>query len=235
MCDFGKRCCVTCLSPVGIVRHCFDPSKQDRLRLEFSATIPWLGEERKRNEGIEVSDAQKAFIIKPGENGTAVAEICRKAGTSAATYFNWKKRYAGLLPTEMKQLKQLEDENGRLRRSWRTSPWTARCCGTSSGESSEAWSSARAGSRDVQRLGGTDPKGLWGHEVRLLDVPLQIPPHGSGCRRKADQVSAKRVCATVTCSPVCPRSEVSSVVVWSFADRLRNSRGVRPSRLVCGR
>ena len=43
-----------------------------------------------------------------------MAEICRKAGISQATYFNWNKKYAGLLPTEMKRLKQLEDEN-----SWR--------------------------------------------------------------------------------------------------------------------
>ena len=57
------------------------------------------------------SDAQKAFIIKQGEDGTPVAEICRKAAISRATYFSWKKKYAGLLPTEMKRLKQLEDEN----------------------------------------------------------------------------------------------------------------------------
>ncbi|MDZ4066619.1 MAG: IS3 family transposase, partial [Tabrizicola sp.] len=62
------------------------------------------------------SDAQKAFIIKQGDEGTPVAEICRKAGISQATYFNWKKKYAGLLPTEMKRLKQLEDENARLKK-----------------------------------------------------------------------------------------------------------------------
>ena len=62
------------------------------------------------------SDAQKAFIIKQGEDGTPVAEICRKAGISQATYFNWKKKYAGLLPTEMKRLKRLEDENARLKK-----------------------------------------------------------------------------------------------------------------------
>ncbi len=62
------------------------------------------------------SDAQKAFIIKQGEDGTPVAEICRKAGISQATYFNWKKKYAGLLPTEMKRLKQLEDENAQLKK-----------------------------------------------------------------------------------------------------------------------
>lgn len=62
------------------------------------------------------TEAQKAFILKQGEQGTPVAEICRKAGISQATYFNWKKKYAGLLPTEMKRLKQLEDENGRLKK-----------------------------------------------------------------------------------------------------------------------
>lgn len=62
------------------------------------------------------SDAQKAFILKQGDDGTPVAEICRKAGISQATYFNWKKKYAGLLPTEMRRLKQLEEENSRLKR-----------------------------------------------------------------------------------------------------------------------
>jgi putative transposase len=43
-----------------------------------------------------------------------VAEICRKVGISQATYFNWKKKYAVMLPPEMKRLKQLEDENSLL-------------------------------------------------------------------------------------------------------------------------
>ena len=62
------------------------------------------------------TDAQKAFILQQGHDGMAVAEICRKAGISQATYFNWKKRYDGLLPTEMRRLKQLEDENTKLRK-----------------------------------------------------------------------------------------------------------------------
>ena len=59
------------------------------------------------------SDAQKAFILKQGDDGVPVAEICRKAGISQATYFNWKKKYGGLLPTEMQQL---EDENARQKK-----------------------------------------------------------------------------------------------------------------------
>ncbi len=45
---------------------------------------------------------QKAFILKQGEEGTPVAEICRKAGISQATCFNWNKRYGRLLPDEMR-------------------------------------------------------------------------------------------------------------------------------------
>ena len=62
------------------------------------------------------TDAQKAFIIKQGEDGTPVAETCRKAGISPATCFTWNKRCAGLLPTGMKRLKQAEDENSRLKK-----------------------------------------------------------------------------------------------------------------------
>ena len=62
------------------------------------------------------SDAQKAFILKQGADDVPVADICRKAGISQATYFNWKKKYDDLLPTEMKRLKFLEDENSKLRK-----------------------------------------------------------------------------------------------------------------------
>ena len=62
------------------------------------------------------TDAQKAFIIKHSEEGTPVAEICRKAGISSAMYFKWKKKYTGMLPTDMKRLRELEDENLRLKK-----------------------------------------------------------------------------------------------------------------------
>ena len=62
------------------------------------------------------SDAQKAFIIKQGEDGMPVAEICRKAGISQATYFNWKKKYAGMMPSEIRRLRELEAENARLKK-----------------------------------------------------------------------------------------------------------------------
>jgi putative transposase len=62
------------------------------------------------------TEAQIAFVLKQAEDGTPVAEVCRKAGISDATFYNWRKRYAGLMPSEMKRLRQLEEENTKLKR-----------------------------------------------------------------------------------------------------------------------
>ena len=56
----------------------------------------------------QFSDAQKAFILKQGSDGVPVADICRKAGISQATYFNWKKKYSGMGTNELRRLRQLE-------------------------------------------------------------------------------------------------------------------------------
>jgi putative transposase len=62
------------------------------------------------------SEAQKAFILKQGADGVPVADIGRKAEISQTTYFNWKKKYDGMTPPEMRRLRQLEDENAKLKR-----------------------------------------------------------------------------------------------------------------------
>jgi putative transposase len=59
------------------------------------------------------SEQQIAFVLRQAEQGTA-AEVCRKAGISEASFYNWRKKYGGLMPSEMKRLKQLEEENQRL-------------------------------------------------------------------------------------------------------------------------
>jgi putative transposase len=62
------------------------------------------------------SEQQIAFVLRQAEEGTAVTEVCRKAGISEATYYVWRKKFGGLMPSEMKRLKQLEEENGKLKR-----------------------------------------------------------------------------------------------------------------------
>lgn len=62
------------------------------------------------------TDAQVAFVLPQAQEGTTVADVCRKAVIGQAIHFNWKKKYAGLMPSEMKRLRRLEWENGRLKR-----------------------------------------------------------------------------------------------------------------------
>ena len=62
------------------------------------------------------SDQQIAFILRQAEEGTTVEEVCRKAGISEATYYVWRKKFGGLMPSEMKRLKQLEEENSKLKK-----------------------------------------------------------------------------------------------------------------------
>lgn len=62
------------------------------------------------------TDAQIAFVLKQAEVGVAVGEVCRKAGISEQTYYRWKQKYGGLLPSEMKKYKQIEEENARLKK-----------------------------------------------------------------------------------------------------------------------
>lgn len=62
------------------------------------------------------TEEQIAFALKQAEVGTTVAEVCRKMGISEATFYNWKKTYGGLGVSELRRLKQLEEENARLKR-----------------------------------------------------------------------------------------------------------------------
>ena len=62
------------------------------------------------------TDEQVAFALRQAEAGTAVAEVCRKMGVSEATFFRWKKQFAGMGVAEIRRLKQLEEENTKLKR-----------------------------------------------------------------------------------------------------------------------
>ena len=62
------------------------------------------------------TEEQIAFALKQAEVGTPVEEVCRKMGISDATFYNWRKKYGGLGPSELRRLRQLEEENGKLKR-----------------------------------------------------------------------------------------------------------------------
>ena len=62
------------------------------------------------------SEEQIAFPLRQEETGTRVAEVCRKLGISEMTFYRWKRKYGGLGVSELRGLKQLEEENWRLKR-----------------------------------------------------------------------------------------------------------------------
>lgn len=62
------------------------------------------------------SEEQIAFALRQAETGTPIPEVLRKMGISEATFYNWKKKYAGLGVTELRRLKQLEEENRQLKK-----------------------------------------------------------------------------------------------------------------------
>jgi putative transposase len=55
-------------------------------------------------------------ILKQAELGTPIAELCRQHGVSEQSFYRWKKVYGGMLPSEARELKQLRDENTKLKR-----------------------------------------------------------------------------------------------------------------------
>ncbi|KFA16019.1 transposase [Xanthomonas vasicola pv. musacearum NCPPB 4392] len=61
------------------------------------------------------TEAQIAFALKQAETGTTVEEICRKMGISQATFYAWREKFGGLGIAELRRLRQLEEENRKLK------------------------------------------------------------------------------------------------------------------------
>jgi putative transposase len=61
------------------------------------------------------TEEQIGFALRQVEAGTPVTEVCRKMGIAEATFYRWKQRYQGMGVAEIRRLKQLEEENRRLK------------------------------------------------------------------------------------------------------------------------
>ncbi|MEY4641261.1 MAG: hypothetical protein RLZZ227_1255 [Pseudomonadota bacterium] len=62
------------------------------------------------------TEAQVAYALRQAEGGTTVSDVCRGLGISEATFYNWRKKYGDLGASEVRRLRQLEEENARLKR-----------------------------------------------------------------------------------------------------------------------
>ena len=61
------------------------------------------------------TEEQIAYALRQAENGTPVAEVCRKLGVTEQSFYRWKKKYGGMGVAELRRLKQLEQENRKLK------------------------------------------------------------------------------------------------------------------------
>jgi putative transposase len=64
------------------------------------------------------TETQIVSILKEADAGLKVKELCRKHGISDATYYNWKSKYGGMEASDVRRLKELEDENQRLKKMY---------------------------------------------------------------------------------------------------------------------
>ena len=62
------------------------------------------------------TEEQIAFALRHAETGTRVAEVCRKMGIAEQTFYRWKRKYGGLGVSDLRRLRQLEEENRQLKR-----------------------------------------------------------------------------------------------------------------------
>ena len=62
------------------------------------------------------TEEQIIGLLREQEGGMATAEVCRRHGISSATFFKWKAKFGGMDVSDARKLKQLEDENGKLKR-----------------------------------------------------------------------------------------------------------------------
>ena len=65
---------------------------------------------------LKFSEEHVAYALRQAESGTAVGDVCRQVGISEATFYAWKKKYAHLGVSELRRLRQVEEENTRLKR-----------------------------------------------------------------------------------------------------------------------
>ena len=71
---------------------------------------------QKKMKKTKFTEPQIAFALRQSESGVSVEEITRKMGITQATFYRWKKKFAGMGVAELRRLKQLEEENKKLKR-----------------------------------------------------------------------------------------------------------------------
>ena len=121
------------------------------------------------------TEEQIAFTLKQAETGTRVEEVCRKMGISEATFYNWKKKFGGMGVTELRRLRQLEEENQCLKRLVADLSLDKEMLQEVIKKSSEAGSEASGGTFSAGGLPYQCPAGMRTADAEQNRLPLAEP------------------------------------------------------------
>jgi putative transposase len=131
------------------------------------------------------SEEQILRALREAEGGSRVADICREHGVSEATFYIWKKKYSGLGLSELRELRQLREENSKLKHLVADLSLDRQILQEIVQKSYEASSSARARALDADRLRTEHAAGVGADDDQLCRRPAArraLVPGGHGCR-----------------------------------------------------
>ena len=110
-------------------------------------------------KGKRFTELQSIYALRQAEGGTPVVDVCRQLGVSEANFYLWKKKYGKLGMTEIREMRQLRDENARLKRLVAELTLDKHILGEVVRKSSEASAQTRAGRVDPGALRGERTQG----------------------------------------------------------------------------
>jgi putative transposase len=123
------------------------------------------------------SEEQVAYALRLAESGTPVADVCRQIGIAEATFYLWKKKYGNLGVAEVRELRQMREENSRLKRLVADLTLDKQILQEVIRKKAEASSSTGAGAMDPRPLPGQLPARLCAG--RHLSQHLVLPITGA--------------------------------------------------------
>ncbi len=141
------------------------------------------------------TEEQIGFALRQADLGTPVAEVCRKMAISEATYFRWKRKYGGLGPSELRKLRQLEEENQKLKRLVADLSLDKAMLQDVLSKKVQACSAARGRSVAERSLQGERAPRLCGAALRPFGASLPVWPRRAGFTPQADERDYFGACA----------------------------------------
>lgn len=125
------------------------------------------------------SEEQVAYALQLAESGTPVADVCRQIGIAEATFYLWKKKYGGLGVSEVRELRQMREENARLKRVVADLTLDKQILQEVIRKKAKASAKAGAGAVDSRPLSGQLPARLRArrHLSQHLVLPIAGPRH----------------------------------------------------------